>query len=124
MYKLLNPTLVKRLEDGCCIPLPPAESEGFKYQAWLNLGNTPLPADIIPVTIRHLSPRQFRQALNAIGLRQTVETAISAADQNTKDWYEYSTYFDRQNPVMISFANQLGKTSADIDALWALGITL
>lgn len=45
MYRLLpNPNFVKRIADGMTIPLPPQESEGFKYAAWLDAGNTPEPA--------------------------------------------------------------------------------
>jgi hypothetical protein len=95
-----------------------------EVQEWIALGNTPLPADSVPVIVPHLTPRQFRQALNQLGLRPAVETASSAADQNTKDWYQYSTYFDRTNAVLNAMATQLGKTSTDIDALWAVGITL
>lgn len=71
-----------------------------------------------------ISPRQFRQALNAIGLRASVEAAVAAADQDTKDWYEYATSFERSNTVLIAMATALGKTDADIDALFALGATL
>jgi hypothetical protein len=48
MYKLLAGNFVKRLTDGAVIPLPPAEPEGYKYQAWLDAGNTPEPADPEP----------------------------------------------------------------------------
>lgn len=71
-----------------------------------------------------ISPRQFRQALTAIGLRASVEAAVASADQDTKDWYEYATSFERGNPVLIAMATALGKTDADIDALFALGATL
>lgn len=76
------------------------------------------------VAFPSLSPRQFRQALTALGLRAAVEAAIAAADQDTKDWYEYATTFERNHSVLIAMATALGKTGADIDALFALGATL
>lgn len=49
MYQIINANLVRRVSDGASIPLPPAESEGFKYAAWLAAGNTPLAADPPPL---------------------------------------------------------------------------
>ncbi len=77
-----------------------------------------------PTIVPSLSPRQFRQALTALGLRAAVEAAIAAADQDTKDWYEYATSFEWNHSVLIAMATALGKTDADIDALFALGATL
>lgn len=71
-----------------------------------------------------ISPRQFRQALTAIGLRATVEAVIAIADQDTKDWYEYATSFERTNHVLVAMATSLGKTDAEVDAMFALGATL
>ena len=53
MYQLTdNLNFVLRLSDGAMIPLPPGESEGFKYAAWLAAGNTPEPAPVPPVAER------------------------------------------------------------------------
>jgi hypothetical protein len=122
-YKIISATCVLG-PKGEFITLPPCESNGYAYADFLASGGTPLPADPVPIVFPHISPRQFRQALNQLGLRTLVENFIATADQNTKDWYQFSTYFDRYNPVTLSAATQLGKTSADLDALWRLGATL
>ncbi len=45
-YKLLS-IGVLRLEDGANIPADPLNKDWQVYQAWLDAGNTPLPADIV-----------------------------------------------------------------------------
>jgi hypothetical protein len=49
MYKLVNlygkPAVIIRLSDNASIPFDPANTDFIEYQKWLELGNTPLPAD-------------------------------------------------------------------------------
>lgn len=80
---------------------------------------TQLPKLWIPV-----SPRQFRQALNAVGQRAAVEAAIAAADQDTKDWYEFATSFERNHPTVIAMATALAISPAEVDAVFDLAATL
>lgn len=75
----------------------------------------------VPDTI---SPRQFRQSLSHSGFRATVEAAIAAADQDTKDWYSYATAFERNHPKVLSMAQALGYTPAQIDAVWTHGASI
>lgn len=71
-----------------------------------------------------VSPRQIRLALNQMGLRDAVETYVAASDQNTKDSWTWSTQFERDHPLLLACAASLGKTEAEIDALFALASTL
>lgn len=75
----------------------------------------PEPVVIVPAAV---SPRQIRQALTAAGLRASVEAAIAAGDQDTKDWYEFSTAFERSHPVVIAMGVALGVTSGQLDDLF------
>ena len=77
------------------------------------------PAPVAPVT-----PRQIRMALTRAGLRAAVEAAVAAGDQDIKDWYEYSTLFHRENPLVDEMATAIGQTPAQIDALWELAAGL
>ena len=81
----------------------------------------PPPAITVPAEI---SPRQIRQALTAVGLRDAVESAVAAADQDTKDWWEFATTFERAHPRVISMADGLGVPALQLDALWMLAGSL
>jgi len=54
MYKIHNPTnmptpcVILRLSDNAFIPFDPANTDYAEYLAWLDAGNTPLPADAQP----------------------------------------------------------------------------
>lgn len=77
---------------------------------------TPVPAEV--------SPRQIRQALTAIGLRSAVEAAVAASDQDTKDWWEFATVFERQHPMVISMAQALDVTEQQLNDLFILAGSL
>ena len=75
----------------------------------------------IPASV---SPRQIRQALNRAGLRANVEAAVAAGDQDTKDWYEFATEFERSSPIVVALGKALGVPSLQLDDLWTLAAAL
>lgn len=121
-YTHLEGGWILRHSDGAHVPPDPANRDRAEFVAWEAEGGvaepfvTPVPASV--------TRRQFKQALNRIQLRNAVEAAIAAADQDTKDWYAESLNFERSNPVMNSMATLLGKASEDIDNLFRLAATL
>lgn len=83
----------------------------------------PAPAPPVPVP-QSVSPRQIRQALTRAGLRASVEAAVAAGDQDTKDWYEFATAFERSNPVVAALGAALNVSDAQLDDLWILADSL
>jgi hypothetical protein len=81
----------------------------------------PVPPVPVPESV---SPRQIRQAMTQFGLRSVVEESIAGGDQNAKDWYEYATAFERNNPIVLGMAQALGVTSQQLDDLWILAGSL
>lgn len=83
---------------------------------------TPLPnhnASFSPVT-----PRQIRQALTAMGLREQVEVLISAGPQDLKDWWEFSENFEIDHPTVLSVAQALNVGQSTLIQLFQLATSL
>lgn len=125
MYTLTtNSSSIKRDSDNATIPTDPANRDYQEYLEWLAAGGIPSPPPAAPVIIPDLTPRQVRLVLTAYGLRSAVEAAVLAADQNTKDTWEFSTMIERSNPLLIAMAISLGITSAQLDQLFIAGSKL
>lgn len=108
--------------------------QGFNYPAdWLRnmsaadraaWGLVELPEPVAPVTPappavpQVVTPLQARRAINAAGLRTAIEAAVAAADQNTKDAWEYATEIRRDNALIATMAAALNLTETDIDNLF------
>jgi hypothetical protein len=78
----------------------------------------------VPPVVPDVTPRQIRMALSRAGLRTSVEAAIAAGSQDLKDWYEFSTTFQRSQPLVVQMGVDLGQSPAQLDALWALAASL
>lgn len=70
------------------------------------------------------SPRQIRQALNAAGLRQQVEAGVAAADQDTRDWWEFSTAVESDHPAVLAMCTALGISDEQRAQVFGLAASL
>ena len=122
------------IQGGAVANITTSDAEFAAAQGWIDaqdakIGDlwdgavftTPAPVVLVPTSV---SPRQIRQALTRAGLRASVEAAVAAGDQDLKDWWEFSTSFERLNPQVVSMGSLLGQTDEQLDALWILGNTL
>ena len=78
----------------------------------------------VPAAPPVLTPRQIRMTLSRAGLRDEVETAVAAGNQDIKDWWEFSTAFERNHPEVLDMQAALSVPDSTLDALWALGASL
>ncbi len=69
------------------------------------------------------TPRQARLALNELGERDIVESAVAASSRDVQDSWEYSTVYKRTDPMIIMLSSGLGWGDDKIDELFALAIT-
>lgn len=68
---------------------------------------------------------QIRKALNTVGLRDAVETAVAqTADRDLKDGWERATEFRSDDAFVLNMGAALGKTGQEIHELIALAATL
>ncbi len=78
-----------------------------------------------PVIVPQVVSRaQFILALLQIGLLDEVEAAIALADRAAQINYTERLEFERGFPLIATMAAVLGKTDAEVDALFVLAATL
>lgn len=87
-----------------------------EYQSLLPPPPAPTPLSV--------SPRQMRQALSQANLRAEVETAVAAGNQDLKDWWEYATSFVENHPQVVTMAQQLNISDAELHDLFVLASSL
>lgn len=110
----------------------PALPEGWeqmtpaKYAAWSSaeIAAGWLPElEAVSTVPESVTPWQMLCALNQVGLRASVEAAVAAADQNTKDAWNRATRFPRNSPLLAGVATSAGMTDAQLDDLFRLAAT-
>jgi len=82
-------------------------------------------AQSIPAAPLICTPFQIRAALTQQGLRAQVEAAVAAStDQTIKDAWQYAQQFVENDKFITQMAAALGKSQADIHALFQFAVTL
>ena len=92
---------------------------------WVDLPYAaPVITEPLPPVPQVVSRAQFILALLQIGLLDEVEAAIDQADRATQINYRERLEFERGFPLIATMAAVLGKTDAEIDAVFVLAATL
>lgn len=75
--------------------------------------------------IKPVTRRQMLTALHRAGLLETIQAAVAASgDIELQIAFDESQEFQRNNPFLATMAAALGKTDAEVDAIFALAATL
>lgn len=75
--------------------------------------------------IKPVTRRQMLTALHRAGLLATIKGAVAASgDIELQIAFDESQEFQRDNPFLASMAQALGKSDAEVDAIFALAASL
>jgi len=104
----------------------PSDPDYVAYANWVAAGNSPTVISSTPIVFGEISRAQLRLALEAAGLTAAVEAAIAAGPAALRIMWEDSQTFHRHHPMVIGVQQALGKSDAELDALWqaAMGVQL
>ena len=94
-------------------------SDGMVWDDQIQNIRPALEGEIRPV-ILPVTAAQFRLALLELGLLDEVETFVAAASREIQLNWEYRLEFERDHPLVIGVGMALGKTDAEIDAVFQL----
>lgn len=100
----------------------------FGSLQWLSEGEAPAEQDIrafsaeVDEIMRReamvVTPRQFRLALLDAGLLDACEAMVAGADRAARISWEFAVSVERLSPLIDAFAAQMGKTPAEVDAVF------
>jgi hypothetical protein len=120
--------IVTRDADG--LQVSPCQSVNdvafMEYLDWINQGNHPAVDDTMPPQVpAQVTRRQMLTALHRVGLLTSIQAAIDASgDFELRLAFDEALEFERGNPMLASMAAALGKTEADLDAIFILAATI
>lgn len=107
--------------NSTMVPPPTGEYPVWNGTDWELKDAPAVPIPVVPLAI---TPRQCRIELLNRGLLEQVETMIADQDQATRITWEYAVLFERQNPLLLALAANLGLTSEQLDEFFIAAAAL
>jgi len=86
-------------------------------------GDTIPPLTVV-IGLPPVTGRQLLQALTALGLRSAFVTQLALQTQDAQDWWNREILMDRLHPNVEAMRVAMGRTQAQVDALWNKAATL
>jgi hypothetical protein len=119
-YALIDPNGVTQNIIAVDIPAAYPLEEGW------TLGDPDLhPMLVQPAPVpSSVSPRQLKLALLASGQLDQIEAFVASADKSVQISWEYTTEFQRDNPLLNQMAAAFGMTSDQVDTLFRAAANL
>jgi hypothetical protein len=126
MYTISTPSGIIRTDAGVVVPEDQQAASYQDYVSWLISGNGPTQIKDIPaLPVIIVTSFQIRKALNAAGLRTSVESAVDgSADMTLKDGWHYAPNFYSNDPFTAAMGAGLGKTPQEMYGLFQLAASL
>jgi hypothetical protein len=106
------------------VPCPEGTEQGDLFDEQAGTFSKPPAPPAPPPPVLTCTPRQFKQALELSGLYDAAETYALTGPRMRKLWWLESLSFERDNAELLTAAAALGKTEAELDALFALARSL
>lgn len=121
MYKVVNESIIERLDDGAYIPRAEDNPDYLAFLNWERAGGVIEPADPKPVYVpQEVSAAQAYAALLAAGLLEKVQAwaADPATDPLHRLAFQKGTTFRRDSPALAAGAAALQWEDAMLDQLF------
>lgn len=119
MTYALAPSGVTHIESGRLIGR--GDPQWSDYLQWLSRGNVPAlptppevvaPPDVVPKSVSRF---RARAVLQIAGLLESADAVVAEMHPLTQIAWTDAAYFRRDSPILISVAQQLGITDAQVD---------
>lgn len=117
-----HPTQIDLLQADANLIGTPLDEHADMLADWV-LSYVPPKPEPVPVP-QVLTARQAKRVLLAAGWLDDVDAAVASADRATQIDWEYAMEVRRDWPALISMAQALGMTSAQLDGLFVAGAQL
>lgn len=115
-YKLTNGNTVIRAADGAFIPMVEDNTDYRNYQVWLAAGNTPAPADPVPVEVHNVRKLTIIERLDVAGKLAAADAALASNTLLRMKWQAAPELIPADYPDVVAFLTAIG---ADVPAIMA-----